>query len=73
MIFHIKQKTLKTNEIPNIEVNHMAIELVKHIKFLGVLYKKYSIIYYSHLNYGITAWSFNVGPRISKLKKGNGN
>ena len=26
-------------------------------------------LFLSHLNYGITAWGFNVGPRIKTLQK----
>ena len=29
----------------------------------------YNSLFLSHLNYGITAWGFNVGPRIKTLQK----
>ena len=29
----------------------------------------YNSLLLSHLNYGITAWGFNVGPRIKHCKK----
>ena len=31
----------------------------------------YNSLFLAHLNYGITAWGFNVGPRIKHCKKGN--
>ena len=29
----------------------------------------YNSLFLSHLNYGITAWGFNVGPRLKTLQK----
>ena len=34
--------------------------------FLKIIYNS---LYLSHLNYGITAWGFNAGPRIKTLQK----
>ena len=46
-----------------------VLSRLKH--YLPVLILKiiYNSLFLSHLNYGITAWGFNVGPRIKTLQK----
>ena len=60
-------------------INHISNKLsricgvlsrLKHY-YVPVLILKiiYNSLFLSHLNYGITAWGFNVGPRIKTLQK----
>ena len=46
-----------------------VLSRLKH--YVPVLIQKliYNSLFLSHLNYGITAWGFNVGPRIKTLQK----
>ena len=42
---------------------------LKHYVHVLILKIIYNSIFLSHLNYGMTAWRFNVGPRIKTLQK----
>ena len=49
-----------------------VLSRLKHYVPVLILKKIYNSLFLSHLNYGITAWGFNVGPRIKNIaKKGN--
>ena len=56
-------------------INHISNKLssicgvlsrLKHYVPVLILKIIYNSLFLSHLNYGITAWGFNVGPRIKK-------
>ena len=44
-----------------------VLSRLKHYVPVLILKKIYNSLFLSHLNYGITAWGFNVGPRIKTL------
>ena len=49
-----------------------VLSRLKHYVPVLILKIIYNSLFLSHLNYGITAWGFNVGPRIKNIaKKGN--
>ena len=48
-----------------------VLSRLKHYVPVIILKIIYNSLFLSHLNYGITAWGFNVGPRLKTLKKGN--
>ena len=59
-------------------INHISNKLsricgvlsrLKHYVPVLILKIIYNSLFVSHLNYGITAWGFNVGPRIKTLQK----
>ena len=59
-------------------INHISNKLsricgvlsrLKHYVPVLILKIIYNSLFLSHLNYGITAWGFNVGPRIKTLQK----
>ena len=59
-------------------INHISIKLsricgvlsrLKHYIPVLILKIIYNSLFLSHLNYGIRAWGFNVGPRIKHCKK----
>ena len=59
-------------------INHISNKLsricgvlsrLKHYVPVLILKIIYNSLFLSHLNYGITAWGFNVGPRIKTLPK----
>ena len=59
-------------------INHISNKLsricgvlsrLKHYVPVLILEIIYNSLFLSHLNYGITAWGFNVGPRIKTLQK----
>ena len=46
-----------------------VLSRLKHHVPVLILKKIYNSLFLSHLNYRITAWGFNVGPRIKTLQK----
>ena len=46
-----------------------VLSRLKHYVPVLILKIIYNSLFLSHLNYGITAWSFKVGPRINTLQK----
>ena len=46
-----------------------VLSRLKHYVPVLILKIIYNSLFLSHLNYGITAWGFNVGPRIKTLQK----
>ena len=46
-----------------------VLSRLKHDVPVLILKIIYNSLFLSHLNYGITAWGFNVGPRIKTLQK----
>ena len=48
-----------------------VLSRLKHYVPVLILNIIYNSLFLSHLNYGITAWGFDVGPRIKHCKKGN--
>ena len=62
---HINHKSNKLSRICGV------LSRLKHYVGLPVLILKiiYNSLFLSHLNYGITAWGFNVRPRIKTLHK----
>ena len=59
-------------------INHISNKLsricgvlsrLKHYVPVLILKIIYNSLFLSHLNYGITAWGFNVGPHINTLQK----
>ena len=46
-----------------------VLSRLKHYVLVLILKRIYNSLFLSHLNYGITAWSFNVGPRKKTLQK----
>ena len=46
-----------------------VLSILKHDVPVLILKIIYNSLLLSHLNYGITAWGFNVGPRIKTLQK----
>ena len=46
-----------------------VLSRLKHYVPVLILKIIYNSLFPSHLNYGITAWGFNVGPRIKTLHK----
>ena len=46
-----------------------VLSRLKHYVLVLILKIIYNSLFLSHLNYGITAWGFNVGPRIKTLQK----
>ena len=60
-------------DIPPLHFRDRSITTVlsrlKHYVPVLILKIIYNSLFLSHLNYGITAWGFNVGPRIKTLQK----
>ena len=59
-------------------INHISNKLsricgvlsrLKHYVPVLILKRIYNSLFLSHPNYGITAWGFNLGPRIKTLQK----
>ena len=46
-----------------------VLSILKHYVPVLILKIIYNSLFLSHLNYGITAWGFNFGPRIKTLQK----
>ena len=46
-----------------------VLSRLKHYVPVLILKIIFNSLFLSHLNYGITAWGFNVGPRIKTLQK----
>ena len=46
-----------------------VLSRLKHYVPVLILKIIYNSLFLSHLNYGITAWGFNVGPRIKTMQK----
>ena len=46
-----------------------VLSRLKHYVPVLILKIIYNSLFLSHLNYGITAWGFNIGPRIKTLQK----